>query len=97
MNDVNNPIDMFTTKSAVKVGNIKEYDFYTDATQNEITEEFKKDDKGTYSKPIVYRQQNFGNLLNQMPIEAHDAEKRMLVTQAMKTVFSNIRFCPIRF
>lgn len=91
MNDVNNPIDMFTTKSAVKVGNIKEYDFYTDATQNEITEEFKKDDKGTYSKPIVYRQQNFGNLLNQMPIEAHDAEKRMLVTQAMKTVFSNIR------
>lgn len=91
MNDVNNPIDMFTTKSAVKVGNIKEYDFYTDATQNEITEEFKKNDKGTYSKPIVYRQQNFGNLLNQMPIEAHDAEKRMLVTQAMKTVFSNIR------
>lgn len=42
MNDVNNPIDMFTTKSAVKVGNIKEYDFYTDATQNEITEEFKR-------------------------------------------------------
>ena len=91
MNDSKNPIDMFTTKSAVKVGNIIEYDFYTDATQNEVTDFFKKNDQGVYTKPISFRQQNFGNLLNQMPIEAHDAEKRMLVTQAMKTVYSNIR------
>lgn len=91
MNDPENPIDMFTTDSAVKVGAIKEYDFYTDSTQEEISEEFKKNDKGGYNKPIVYRQQNFRNLLDQMPIHAHEAEKRMLVTQAMKTVFSNLR------
>lgn len=91
MGDSKNPIDMFTTNSAVKVGNIIEYDFYTDATQSQITDFFTKDDKGFYKQPITFRQQNFGNLLNQMPIEAHDAEKRMLVTQAMKTVYSNIR------
>lgn len=91
MADEKNPIDMFTTNSAVKVGNIVEYDFYTDATQNELTDFFTKDEAGVYKQPMTYRQQNFGNLLNQMPIEAHDAEKRMLVTQAMKTVYSNIR------
>lgn len=91
MNDTTNPIDMFTTKSAVKVGNIVEYDFYTDTSQSQISEEFTKDENGSYNKPITFRQQSFGNLLNQMPIEAHEAEKRMLVTQAMKTVYSNIR------
>lgn len=91
MSDTKNPIDMFTTNSAVKVGNIVEYDFYTDATQNEVTDFFTKDETGTYKQPMTHRQQNFSNLLNQMPIEAHDAEKRMLVTQAMKTVYSNIR------
>lgn len=91
MSDSKNPIDMFTTNSAVKVGNIVEYDFYTDATQSQVTDFFTKDDNGFYKKPVTFRQQNFGNLLNQMPIEAHDAEKRMLVTQAMKTVYSNIR------
>lgn len=91
MNDPINPIDMFTTSSAVKVGNIVEYDFYTDSTQKEITDEFKKNSSGGYDKPITYRQQNFRNLLDQMPIAAHEAEKRMLVTQAMKTVFSNLR------
>lgn len=91
MTDSKNPIDMFTTDSAVKVGNIVEYDFYTDATQSQVTDFFTKDDKGYYKQPITFRQQSFSNLLNQMPIEAHDAEKRMLVTQAMKTVYSNIR------
>lgn len=91
MVDEKNPIDMFTTHSAVKVGDIIEYDFYTDATQNEITDFFTKDESGNYKQPIAVRQQNFDNLLNQMPIEAHEAEKRMLVTQAMKTVYSNIR------
>ena len=91
MVDEKNPIDMFTTHSAVKVGDIVEYDFYTDASQNEISEFFTKDENGEYKKPISVRQQSFENLLNQMPIEAHDAEKRMLVTQAMKTVYSNLR------
>ena len=91
MNDPKNPIDMFTTHSAVKVGDIIEYDFYTDASQNEISDFFTKDEKGNYKQPISIRQQSFENLLNQMPIEAHEAEKRMLVTQAMKTVYSNLR------
>lgn len=90
MTDKVDPWDMVTTTSAVKVGNIEEYDFYTDATQNEITGNFKKDEKGNYSV-LATRLQKFENLLNQMPIEAHEAERRMLVTQAMKTVYSNIR------
>ena len=80
---VGSPIDMITTYQAVKVGNTYEPSYYTDPTQTEINYEALNE--------IIIRQQNFMNLLDQMPIEAHAAERRMAVSQAVKTVYSNIR------
>lgn len=80
---VGTPIDMITTYQAVKVGNTYEPSYYTDPTQTEVNTQSLDE--------IIIRQQNFMNLLDQMPIEAHTAERRMAVSQAVKTVYSNIR------
>ena len=80
---VGSPIDMITTYQVVKVGNTYEPSYYTDPTQTEINYEALNE--------IIIRKQNFMNLLDQMPIEAHAAERRMAVSQAVKTVYSNIR------
>ena len=80
---VGSPIDMVTTYQGVKVGNVYEPEYYTDGTQTEINI------KGIDN--MIIRSQSFMNLLEQMPIEPHKDERRMLVSQALKTVFSNIR------
>lgn len=90
MTDETDPIDMITTESAVKVGNTTEYDFYDNVEQENFSTAFSRDEHNNYSK-LASRLQNFSNLFNQMPVEPHEEERRMLVTQAMKNVYSNIR------
>lgn len=88
MNDAAHPIDLITTGSATKTDNIISYPFYTDNSQTEISKFFTSGE----GRPIMEKKsQSFRNLLNQMPIHPHEEERRMLVTQAAKTILSNIR------
>lgn len=74
------PIDMVAFGSAVKVGSRSPGVFYTDYTNNEISD---------LSKWSVF-EQNFKYLRRQLITDPHHAERQMLGTQAAKAALSNL-------
>ena len=96
MVDKNNPIDMVTFDSAVKVGQRKTYDFYNQNGNEVATDEdktinplFIRNSNGSYGNLTTYKQL-FKNLRLQLNTDPHKDTDRSLGTQAVKIGISNV-------